>query len=123
MTKKTKEMFSKKDMADCTPLGALLRTLGTGFGEFQGLCKKHGGLVTAPQAAAVLGVTKQRIYQMINSGVIEPIECLGKSYVGCNEINRLMDDRAAYMAARRGEPSEGMAAVFHDAVEAAKKQT
>ncbi len=58
------------------------------FKKFRQLSRKHEGLTTSGYAKVVLGVSKQRVYQLINSGHLPVIEVLGRKFIPCDELQR-----------------------------------
>ncbi len=72
------------------------------FNRFMDLQRERGGLLTASQAALVLGVSRQRVQQLTNEGRFEVLEILDGRYL-CG------DQLMAYAAAEKmkgGRPSK-----------------
>ncbi len=54
--------------------------------RFHALSKEHGGLTNPAFAAVAIGVSRQRVHQLINTGHLRSFEVLGKPYVCCNDV-------------------------------------
>ncbi len=54
--------------------------------RFRELSRKHGGLTQVGMCSLVLGVSTQRVYQLIEAGRLPSVEILGKRYVLCDEL-------------------------------------
>lgn len=54
--------------------------------RFYQLAKEHGGLMPAPMAAAALGVSRIRVYQLAEAGRIEAFEIMGKLYFAGDSV-------------------------------------
>jgi hypothetical protein len=48
--------------------------------------RREGGLVPYAAAAAILGVSKQRVHDLVNEGTLRPIELYGKNWLSANEL-------------------------------------
>jgi hypothetical protein len=58
------------------------------FQRFKALSRKHDGLTTPLFATIALGVSRQRVYQLIDSGHLPVVEVLGKMFILCDELDR-----------------------------------
>jgi hypothetical protein len=52
------------------------------------LCLEHGGLTPPTMAKYVLGVSKQRVFQLIESGRLRSHRVFDREFVGCDELER-----------------------------------
>jgi hypothetical protein len=57
-----------------------------GFAQFMELSSREKGLLLPAQAAIVLGVSNQRVLQLVQAGKFQAWEFFGKSYVSAREI-------------------------------------
>jgi hypothetical protein len=53
---------------------------------FRELSRKHGGLTTPWFAKIALGVSRQRVYALMESGHLPSFELLGKKFIACDEL-------------------------------------
>ncbi len=53
---------------------------------FRQLSKKHGGLTTPWFAKIALGVSRQRVYALMESGHLPSFELLGKKFIACDVL-------------------------------------
>jgi excisionase family DNA binding protein len=56
--------------------------------RFKELAAQHQGLTSTFFAQIALGVSKQRVYQLIESGRLPAFEILGKKLIPCDELER-----------------------------------
>ncbi len=56
------------------------------FRLFRDLSRKHHGLTQVSVAAVAIGVSTQRVYQLIEAGRLPTFEILGKIYLPCDEV-------------------------------------
>jgi hypothetical protein len=75
-----------------------------GFTHFMELSSLEKGLLLPAQAAIVLGVSNQRVLQLIDAGKFQSWEFFGKSYVSAREIEQR---RASDV--KSGRPPRGLA--------------
>jgi hypothetical protein len=54
--------------------------------EFRAVSAREGGLVPYAGAATVLGVSKQRVHDLVNEGTLRAIEQFGKKWLSANEL-------------------------------------
>lgn len=54
--------------------------------RFYELARAHRGLTGAFFVALSLGVSRQRVYQLVEAGRLHPVEILGKQYFPCDEV-------------------------------------
>jgi hypothetical protein len=59
-----------------------------GFAQFMELSSREKGLLLPAQAAIVLGVSNQRVLQLVEAGKFQSWEFFGKSYVSAREIEQ-----------------------------------
>ncbi len=69
------------------------------FRKFQVLSKKHEGLTTPFFAKIALSVSRERIYQLIETGHLPTVEVMGKNFIPCDELQRF-----AAIERRTGRP-------------------
>jgi hypothetical protein len=50
------------------------------------LGEKHGGLTTVWVAQMVLGLCRQRVYQLMADGRLQSVEILGKKFIACDDL-------------------------------------
>ncbi len=50
------------------------------------LSKQHDGMTTAFFVAIALGVSRQRVYQMVDQGLLHPVEIMGKLLFPGDEV-------------------------------------
>ena len=58
------------------------------FGRFQHVSKIVGGLVPQAQAALVLGLSKQRINDLVGGGRLREHDFFGKNFIACSDIGK-----------------------------------
>jgi DNA-binding XRE family transcriptional regulator len=56
------------------------------FHLFRDLSRKHHGLTQVSVAAVAIGVSRQRVYQLIEEGRLPTFDILGKIYLPCDEV-------------------------------------
>jgi hypothetical protein len=56
------------------------------FQKFQDLALEHRGLTQPVFAALALGVSKQRVHQLMETGHLRSFEVLGKRWISCTDI-------------------------------------
>jgi hypothetical protein len=56
------------------------------FRRFQALSAEEGGLTSPRIAAFVLGVSSQRIHQLLDAGHLRGFKVMGKNYVSCDGL-------------------------------------
>ena len=74
----------------------LNRTLGNTreeFLRFQQISKYTGGLVPQAQAAAVLGLSKQRINALIADGRLREHDFFGKNFISCRDLEEFQKEK------------------------------
>ena len=54
--------------------------------EFRATSAQEGGLLPFAAAAGVLGVSKQRVHDLVNEGTLRAIEQFGKNWLSANEL-------------------------------------
>ncbi len=54
--------------------------------RFRDLSAKHGGLTTPWFAKTLLGVSRQRVYQLMDTGHLPSFELLGKKFIACDQL-------------------------------------
>jgi hypothetical protein len=54
--------------------------------RFRDLSAQHGGLTSPWFAKVAMGVTRQRVFQMTESGQLPSFEILGKTFIACDEL-------------------------------------
>ncbi len=71
--------------------------------RFRALAATHGGLTTPLFAQLLLGVSKQRVFQLIDAGLLETVEVLGKRFLLCDRLEEFSqldrDSSTRYVAA------------------------
>ncbi len=53
---------------------------------FRALSAKHGGLTTPWFAKIALGVSRQRVHALMESGHLPSFELLGKKFIACDQL-------------------------------------
>ncbi len=53
---------------------------------FRDLSAKHGGLTTPWFAQRALGLSKQRVYKLMETGHLPSFEILGKKFIACDQL-------------------------------------
>jgi hypothetical protein len=56
------------------------------FRNLRAITSREGGLLPFASAATVLGVSKQRVHDLVNEGTLHPIDLLGKKWLSANEL-------------------------------------
>lgn len=54
--------------------------------EFRAVVRERGTIVPVTLVAKILGVSRTRVYELIKSGRLEPVELDGHMYVGYNSL-------------------------------------
>jgi hypothetical protein len=54
--------------------------------RFRELSRKHSGLTNPMVCSVVLSVSSQRVYQLMDAGVLSSVEIFGKRYVPCDDL-------------------------------------
>jgi hypothetical protein len=54
--------------------------------KFRQLSSKHGGLTSTTLAAIAIGISRQRVWQLVNSGHLRMFEIMGKQYLACDDV-------------------------------------
>jgi len=92
------EQFSLFDIPASEP--KRVRTKWQELKEMREQADEHGGLVPPLVAACLLDVSKQRVNDMINSGILHRYEWFGKPFISVKEV-------AAYVNSERrtGRPA------------------
>ncbi len=54
--------------------------------RFRNLSAKHGGLTTPWFAKTALGISRQRVYQLMDLGHLPSFELLGKKFIACDQL-------------------------------------
>lgn len=60
--------------------------------EFVELNKQEGALITASQAAMIIGVSKQRVAELVQDGRLNRWERIGAKYLSFNEVIRFSQE-------------------------------
>lgn len=60
------------------------------FQRYQQLARKHDGLTSVFFAKIALGVSRQRVYQLMEQGHLHSYEVLGKKFIACDMLERFM---------------------------------
>ena len=79
------------------------RLTGMTFADFIHVSRKEGGLLSPSQAAVHLGVSKVRVHQLMEAGILRKWVYLGKPYVSCQDV---ADRREADV--KTGRPKRGV---------------
>lgn len=61
------------------------------FKRFRALCEQEGGLTMPIVAALMVGVSRQRIHQLIESGHLRGFNVFGRNYVSCNGLEAFLE--------------------------------
>ncbi len=69
--------------------------------RFRDLSAKHDGLTSPWFARVAMGVSKQRVYQLMEAGRLPFYEILGKPFIACDVLERF-----AKIERRTGRPSK-----------------
>jgi hypothetical protein len=56
------------------------------FRNLRAITSREGGLLPFASAATVLGVSKQRVHDLVKEGTLHPIDLLGKRWLSANEL-------------------------------------
>ena len=56
------------------------------FRNLRAITSREGGLLPFASAASVLGVSKQRVHDLVKEGTLHPIDLLGKRWLSANEL-------------------------------------
>lgn len=56
------------------------------FRNLRAITSREGGLLPYATAASVLGVSKQRVHDLVKEGTLHPIDLLGKKWLSANEL-------------------------------------
>ncbi|MGA2544777.1 MAG: hypothetical protein ABSG78_24775 [Verrucomicrobiota bacterium] len=56
------------------------------FRNLRAITSREGGLLPFASAATVLGVSKQRVNDLVKEGTLHPIDLLGKKWLSANEL-------------------------------------
>lgn len=62
--------------------------IGAEMSRFRSLSVEHDGLTQPFMAALVLGVSKQRVSQLMGAGHLRSFEVMGKSFLSCRDIEQ-----------------------------------
>ncbi len=54
--------------------------------RFNQLSRAHGGLTSPNFCSVVLGVSRQRVHQLMEAGRLPHVEILGRPYVCCDQL-------------------------------------
>jgi hypothetical protein len=54
--------------------------------RFRDLCKEHEGLTSPFFAKIALGVSKQRVHELMKNGKLPSFEILGKTFIACDVL-------------------------------------
>jgi len=71
---------------------------------------EHGPLATPAMVAASIGVSRQRVYQLISEGRLESVHVVGKTWIGTRDLEQFL-----LIARRSGQHSEFQAAESYGA--------
>jgi len=102
MSDKTKAMWSDRELAKCEPEGKRVAGVAVELGRFLKSCKDLGGLITANQAATILGLSHERVRQLGQQGVLRTRNHLGRLYYSVADVDARMIEMMDDSAARRG---------------------
>lgn len=58
--------------------------------RFEQISIAEGGLLPAADAADVLGLSRQRVHQLLTKGQLHSIKVLGRSYISVQELQTFM---------------------------------
>ena len=54
--------------------------------EYRKTLKQEGGLLPFTMAADLIGVSKQRVHELIKEGTFVPVEACGKKWLSANQV-------------------------------------
>ena len=60
------------------------------IGGFREKCTQDGGLMPFATAAKFLGVSKQRVNDLVAEGTLKPVEFAGKKWLSANQIEEFI---------------------------------
>ena len=69
------------------------------FRNLRAITSREGGLLPFASAATVLGVSKQRVHDLVKEGTLHPIDLLGKRWLSANELESFVKAPTAGRAA------------------------
>ena len=72
----------------CTELNRTPGNIREEFARFQMVAKHVGGLVPQAQAARILGLSKQRINDLVAGGRLREHDFFGKNFIACSDIEK-----------------------------------
>ncbi len=55
--------------------------------RFRRLSKEHDGLTSPAMAAVAIGISRQRVHQIIQEGHLRTFTILGKPFLSCDEVH------------------------------------
>ena len=58
--------------------------------EYRKTLNREGGLLPMTTAAALLGVSKQRVHELIREGTLTPVEACGKKWLSANQVEEFL---------------------------------
>jgi len=61
------------------------------FKRFRELCAKEDGLTNPIVASWLLGVSRQRVHQLIETGHLRGFHVLGKNFVSCRGLEQFLE--------------------------------
>lgn len=73
--------------------------------DMRELTAKHGQLVPISAAAALMDLSRQRVYQLIDEGTLRPIECWDQKWLCENDIRDFLELDRKRGGQRVNEPS------------------
>jgi hypothetical protein len=73
------------------PLYRTSKNVSPEFRRFERVSKSLGGLMFGTQAAEVLGVSRQRFWDMVKAGQVHQQTFFGREYVSTKEILRMLE--------------------------------
>lgn len=82
------EMFPEMPTA---PLPKKVRNLWERMNDMRELTAKHGQLIPISAAAALMDLSRQRVYQLIDEGTLRPVECWEQKWLCENDIREFLE--------------------------------
>jgi len=119
---KTKAMWSDNELAKCEPVGKRLLSVGHELGRFKDMCFEFGGVITAAQAAYILGVSHERVRQLGIAGQIRSEKILGVRYYSVKDVDKRMSARMDEVAAEKGGIADDLREVWSMAIKDGREE-
>lgn len=113
---KTKQMFSDSELVRCEPVGRRIESAGKELGRFRELWKELGGLITATQAAFLLGVSRERVRQLGAHGQVRRCEALGRVYYSSADVDKRVVAQLDEQAAQRGSAGSELRRLWRSSI-------